>query len=278
MRPHAAAVVALALTAAPAAAQFIPGEVGGPDPSETSAWLALTMTPVGAFPEVAGTTSSRGVGVRFLFGNMDEEGDVSRRSFGLGLEIPTRGATLGFTAGMQDVVCPDDENYGFFRLEYDCRTVLMGGASLDFPLVTGATNAQGTGLALGLQLTAGYGTSEELLGLTMDDGTTQTSFTFGGHGMSATIGLPMSLIARSGGMSIVPYVTPRFGWGRATMKFEDTTDPSANDEQTESGTRFILGGGLTVNLENGLGLTAGFQKVFIEDGASGIGFSVLWRP
>lgn len=273
-------LLALISTSTRAAAQFVPDESGeGPGPSETAAFLALSVTPVGAFPDIImpGSTSRQPIGFRFHLGHVDEDGDISRRSFGAGVDIPAGNATLGFTAGVQDFACPDEEDYGFVVLTYDCKKSFMGGASFGMPLVTSAMGDQGATVGLGLQATVGYGTGDDLIGLTMDDGTTTESFSASVSGLSATLGVPLSLVAKSGGISVVPHLTPRFGWGRATMKLEDSTNPSANEEETESGTRFMLSGGVGVFFQGGLGLTLGFQKVFIEDASATIGLGVSWN-
>ena len=270
----------LALTSTTAAAQLFPDPDGeGPGPSETAAFLALSITPVGAFPDIIVPASSRRqpIGFRFHFGNLDEEGDISRRSFGAGIDIPAGTATLGFTLGVQDFVCPDEEDFGGgVTVSYDCAKALMGGASFGMPLVTNVLGAQGSSLALGLQGTIGYGTGEEVLGATVSDPTFTESFSVSVSGLSVTLGVPISVVAKSGGISVVPHITPRFGWGRATMKLF-TGDPTMDEEDTESGTRFMLGGGVGVLLESGLGFTLGFQKIFIEDGSATIGLGVSWN-
>lgn len=280
MRRATSVLFAISLLATSAAAQIIPGEeeTGGPSAQEVAAFYALTLSPVGAFVDVphlrpGGQTR---VGMRFLFGQLDEEGDITRRAIGVGVDVPMGTATLGLIGGLQHFACPGEEDYGFFTLDFDCRQAYMGGASIDLPLVRSTVGDQGAGLNLGLQVTAGYGLGNEVVKAKMDDGVNRESITISMNGTSATFGLPVSLVAKSGNFNIVPHITPRFGWGSAKMKIEASDDPTLNDEDTESGTRFMLGGGVGVYFQNGVGVTLGFQKVFIEDGSATIGLGVTW--
>ena len=271
---------AIAAMAVPAAAQIVPGDGEGPGASESAAFLAITLNPVGAFvdlPHIRPGGQTR-VGMRFLYGQIDEEGDITRRAFGVGADIPMGTATLGLIGGLQHFSCPGQEDLGGgASLDFDCRQAYMGGASFDLPLVRSTMGDQGAGLTMGLQMTAGYGLANEVVKIKFDDGfNNRSSITIGMNGTSATIGLPVSLVAKSGNYSVVPHLTPRFGWGSAEMKAEFSDDPASNAEETESGTRFMLGGGVGVYFQNGVGVTLGFQKVFIEDGSAAIGLGVTW--
>ena len=279
MRRAMSFVFAISALAAPAAAQIFPGgDEEGPAAGEIAAYYALTLNPVGAFTDVphvrpGGQTRA---GMRFLYGQIDEEGDLTRRAIGVGADFLMGTATLSLIGGIQHFACPGKEDVGFGTIDYDCRQGYMGGASIDLPLVHSTMGAQGAGLNLGLQMTGGYGVANEVMKVKFDDGSTRSSITVGMNGYSATLGLPLSIVAKSGNFNIVPHLTPRFGWGSADMKIEFSDDPASNEEDTESGTRFMLGGGVGVYFQNGVGLTLGFQKVFIEDGAAAIGLGVTW--
>jgi hypothetical protein len=68
------------------------------------------------------------------------------------------------------------------------------------------------------------------------------------------------------GVQIVPFVSPGFGWGRVS-----------EGGDSESGTRFVLGGGVgIVSSNSGLGLTLGAQKVFIDGGKLVFGAGLTW--
>ncbi|MDQ4080286.1 MAG: hypothetical protein M3125_05955 [Gemmatimonadota bacterium] len=82
---------------------------------------------------------------------------------------------------------------------------------------------------------------------------------------SASLGLPLSMIAgKADGLRVVPYVTPAVGFGAIT------------GDGGDSGIRPMLGGGLGIVAASGLGISAGFQKVFIEDGETIIGLAVTF--
>ncbi|HEY8793666.1 MAG TPA: hypothetical protein VIM15_01890 [Gemmatimonadaceae bacterium] len=68
------------------------------------------------------------------------------------------------------------------------------------------------------------------------------------------------------GVQFVPFVSPGFGWGHIT-----------DSNNSESGTRFMLGGGVEIVSSNsGLGFTLGAQKVFIDGGKLVFGAGVTW--
>lgn len=82
---------------------------------------------------------------------------------------------------------------------------------------------------------------------------------------SASLGLPLSMIAgKADGLRVIPYVTPAVGYGAIT------------GEGGDSGIRPMLGGGVGIVAAGGLGVSAGFQKVFIEDGETIIGLAVTF--
>ena len=89
------------------------------------------------------------------------------------------------------------------------------------------------------------------------------------------MGLPLSLVAKSPGVTVVPMLRPGFAYGHSSgeVEFDGETE-----EASESGTRFMLGGGVGLFFVNrGLGLHVGAQKVFIEDGKTVIGLGVTFN-
>ncbi|HKW12053.1 MAG TPA: hypothetical protein VJO33_16825 [Gemmatimonadaceae bacterium] len=67
-------------------------------------------------------------------------------------------------------------------------------------------------------------------------------------------------------MRIAPFLTPGFGWGRLSGSGDSI-----------SGTRFLLGGGVTLqSLTNDIGVNVGFQKVFIDRGETMFGVSLIF--
>lgn len=83
--------------------------------------------------------------------------------------------------------------------------------------------------------------------------------------LGLSVGVPVSLVAHSGNNTIAPFVTPGFGWGRLSAS-----------GSSESGSRFMMGGGLGVMNRNGWGVAASLQKVFIDGGKSVFGLNVSY--
>ena len=74
---------------------------------------------------------------------------------------------------------------------------------------------------------------------------------------------PFTLVSgQNGGTRVIPYVTPAIGVGTATADVD------------VGGSRAMLGGGIAIITAGGLGISAGFQKIFIEDGETVIGLAV----
>ncbi|MGQ0715647.1 MAG: hypothetical protein ACT4PJ_18265 [Gemmatimonadaceae bacterium] len=127
-----------------------------------------------------------------------------------------------------------------------CEALILPGGDWTMPLVRRAAG-DGT-FVVGLNTAFGAGLP------TSDDG--------GGVLLSGSLGLPLSMIAGSrDGLRAVPFVMPAIGVGAAI------------GDDSASGVRPMLGGGIGVIAASGFGVTAGFQKVFIEDGEAIIGLA-----
>jgi hypothetical protein len=87
-----------------------------------------------------------------------------------------------------------------------------------------------------------------------------------GSALSLAVSLPMGVeLSGTQGPIFVPYLSPGIGYGRVS-----------DDEESESGTRPMLGGGLSISgRQSGFAVHVGFQKTFIEDGETlfGLGLS-----
>jgi hypothetical protein len=87
--------------------------------------------------------------------------------------------------------------------------------------------------------------------------------------VAASVGLPVSLIAREGkggDLLVVPFLTPGFGFG--------ATYPSSGT--SGSGAHFMLGGGVAISNRGGnVGLNLGFQHIAIDGGSTQFGAGVL---
>jgi hypothetical protein len=248
-----------------------------------AAYFALTTTPVGALPSwiayQLGDASRRGIGVRAHFGSIDEEGEFSRRTLALGVDIALGGGTLGFTGGYHDLTCDENalEDIGLpgVSVDVDCGGGLVLGANWVAPLLTSPIGrGGGATFVLGVDASIGVG-SGDIFTFRFDDGddlniTTEISAT----SFSATAGVPVLLSARSGNVIFVPHLTPRVGFGRASLDV-DGIGTGGDDEESESGFRAMLGGGLGILFDrSGFGFNLGFQKVFVDEGKTVIGLGV----
>jgi hypothetical protein len=235
MRKLSPAIAVLVLgTALPLGAQGINAAV---------AYGALITTPAGALPPVLSNAMlyrpmpAPDVAVRY--GHISDGGlSLNTLDARLGLPFGTK-AMVGVNAGYQDASC----NAG------NCDSHFIAGANAEGRL---ASTMLGTGteapqLTIGLNGDVGFG---------KNTGTTEFSFTGG---------LPVALLSRTSKALIAPFLTPAFGWGRAS-----------NNGASQNGTRFLLGGGVTLqSLRSPIGANFGFQKVFIDGGETVFGVSLV---
>ena len=88
-----------------------------------------------------------------------------------------------------------------------------------------------------------------------------------GDGTALSLGLSLPIgveLSGATGPIFIPYLVPGFGYGRVS-----------GGEDSESGTRTMLGGGFSVAGRQGIfAVHLGFQKVFIEDGEMTIGLGM----
>ncbi|HEU4563467.1 MAG TPA: hypothetical protein VFS05_02415 [Gemmatimonadaceae bacterium] len=272
MRTVPALALAALTFAAPLRAQVI--EPDG-DAGSAAAYFAITTTPLGALPPMVtpemARSGARGMGVRGQFGYIDEEGPSSIRVFGAGVDLPVGPGTLALTAGYLDFACDDGLAGDIGIDDLDCKGGFIGGTSFSLPLVAVPFGANtGSALTLGFDGSLGVGHGDVLEASAFGE-----SASLRATSVSAGLGLPVALAARSGSMTIVPHLTPRFAWGRASLESET---PDGKESDAESGTRFMLGGGFGLLFQGGLGVHLGFQKVFIEDGNTLIGVGVSYAP
>lgn len=251
-RPSFAASSVVSLTLA--ATLLVPGGAGAQDvPQEFKnfmAYLALSVTPVGALPPlvtrsmaggpaaISGSSGATGGALRpqiaFRYGRVslatDSPGDYAdiNAFAATGLIAAGEAATLSATAGLLDPTCRDCESEWMFGVAGD---VALGGTQL-------GTQAGSPRLTYGLSGELGYANIEDTKPL------------------SLTAGVPIALVAQSGTMRFVPYLVPAVGYGRTRF---DAGDP------TYGAFRFLLGGGVSLlNVANALSVNAGFQKVFFS--------------
>ena len=264
-------VAALLVAATPAAAQVFcsPTDETSSSAKDIAACLAATTTPFGALPTnipanwMSGAQARVGFNVRF--GSMDEEGDAGRRNIGLGVEIPVGGASIGFTGGLVDFTCDAP------GVEIECKSAIMLGARFAAPLVrsgVGGGTAQSS-VIVGLDGSVGFSNGDVLGGNIFG-----SPFEIKGRAFSVGLGLPVGLVAKSGTISITPFVEPAFFWGQTRA---EVTDGGTTNSDTESGTGFALGGGLIIGFANGVGIDVGFKKVMISEANAMVGVGVSFQ-
>lgn len=262
------AVLGLLFIPARASAQFcIDSNQENPDFSSAAACAAATMTPFGALPTLLPANwlgrSATGVGFNFRFGSMGEEGDAGRRNFGVGIEIPMGMASIGLTGGYVDFTCdvPGED--------VSCKSALMFGGRFAAPLIMNPIGSgdAGQSFVLGLNASAGFGTGDVL-----DANFAGESFQMSARGISVGVGVPVALVAKSGNITITPFIEPAFVWGDTRFEVSGTI---GSGNESESGTAFALGGGISFGFMSGLALDLGFKKVMLDEakGLIGLGLS-----
>lgn len=268
------ATLGLLATATAASAQVfcIPVDEGSEAPrlDDMAACLAATTTPFGALPTKLPMSFTRavgtGVGFNLRFGTMNEEGDAGRRSIGLGVEIPVGRSSLGLTGGLVDFTC-DAEGF-----DVDCESAFMVGARFAAPLVTSSVGeGGGESFIVGLDASVGF-SSGDLISLQDPGG--GGSVEIGGRGFAVGVGLPLGLVARSGSVTITPFLEPAFFWGNT--KF-DVSGAFGEEDESESGTGFALGGGVSFGFANGFALDVAFKKVMVEEANALIGVGISFQ-
>jgi hypothetical protein len=265
--PTLSVLLASALAAPPLGAQLFPEE--GTDPNDGAAYFALASTPLGALPPIVSSdvmrATPRRLAVRALFGYLDEDGPFSRRVFGAGLDVPLGRSTVAVTAGYNDIACDIGDLAGA-GVSVDCGGAIIGGASYTVPVLAATFGAaERTSLVLGADAAIGFGTRSPVEWTVAGADTAVRTRT-----LSAGLGLPLALVARSGRLTITPHLTPRVAWGRT--RYDVDADSRRIFDLTESGTRFLLGGGLAFRLDGpGLAFHVGFQRIFFEGANTLIG-------
>lgn len=254
---------------ATAAAQFCLSQEEQQDNNAMAACLAATTTPFGALSTQIPANwigrSVTGIGVNFRFGSMDEEGDAGRRNFGIGVDIPLGRATIGITGGYIDYTCdvPGED--------INCKSAIMAGGQLATPLLVNpiGTGDSGQSFILGLTASLGFSTGDVIDGTIFGE-----TFELSARGLSVGVGFPLALVARSGSITITPYIEPAVFWGQTKL---DASGSFGADEQTESGTGFALGGGISFGLASGLSFDVGIKKVMMDEAKSLIGLGISFQ-
>jgi hypothetical protein len=223
---------------------------------DIAAFNALMFTPIGGLPPIMTSTISADLqrsaqfSLRYgytsggprdvLFGN----GDLN--AFGFSGVLPMGlGSTVTLTGGVASPECGNCDPGLMLSVGGDMRlTTMPMGSARDAARFTISLNGE-----------FGFGKPKLPLGLVSSV-------------WSGAVGLPIGLVSggRNAGMRIVPFITPAFGFGNVDF---------AEDIDSESGSRFMLGGGVGVyNPTSSIVLNLGFQYVAIDNGGTQIGLSL----
>ena len=284
-----AALLSVVLVAAPASAQIIPlpEEPSESEMNEAAAYLALSTTPVGALAPMTSVPGPHGsvgrVQIHGQFGFMEQEGDFSTRNFALAATFPTQLFAIRLTAGVADFACDENGPFGpGAGITLDCGMGFFGGVDGTIPLIRPVlTSPSSAGFSALMVLSLGASTND-LVEIEFED---PTNPAFNGRieasamGYSAAVGVPLSFVVRSDDITVIPHLTPRIGFGQATMETRiDIDGLGESGERTDRGIRPMVGAGVDILFgRSGLGLGLGMQKVFAEDSDMVVGINLSFQ-
>ena len=270
------------LLAVPATAQILPTPEGDSNQDDGAVFVALISTPVGGLAPVLDLGRlpglRGGLHVTGQLGFVDPQG-VDIRNFGLGIGTSLAGAAVRLTGGLTDYVCDNDEFVDpGFEFSMECNSGYFGGIDLTLPLLHHpvAGPNQG-GFGAGLAISFGSAASDLLTIEFVDpfDGSRMV-VKAKTQSFSATLGAPLSFIARSGDVLVMPHLTPRLAYGSTTADIE--VESFGSEEETNDGIRFMVGAGVEVLMgRSGLGLGIGLQKFFIDEAEMTVGINISYR-
>lgn len=128
-----------------------------------------------------------------------------------------------------------------------CSGYFVAGAHAEAPLVSAGSPNSGL-------FTAGL------------SGTLGMAKPTGGTALTLSADLPLAVSIAAGRAHVVPFIAPGFGFGRVS-----------GGGESESGTRFMLGGGVgLMDIAPGLGVSVGAKQVFLDGAKTVFGASVSW--
>jgi len=208
-------------------------------------YLTLLSTPAGGVSPIIKQwmlpDPAQHVGIESQWGHLSADGG-SLNSFVIGAALPIAAgrADVGLSAGYQKASCDAG----------DCSGNFLASAGVEGRVVQ-SRMGQAT-FTVGLSGKIGFA---KPTGVTL---------------WTASTNVPLSLaVGKQDGVQFVPFLSPGFGWGSVR-----------EGGNSESGTRFMLGGGLgIIGRSSGVGLTLGAQKIFVEGGkvVFGAGLSLSRR-
>lgn len=235
-------IFAIAASALVLAAPAISAQEG-PSINDVAAYMAINASTVGALPPLATNTlaGAGGIGWHLQYGRMDWGSDVTSSSFAGGLDLSVGSGRLGLTAGYMSIDCPT---------ALACEGHLIVGTRYSAQLTGGALGdaRSGSRWAMGLEGELGFGFPQDE------------------QAMALAASLPIKLTVGKN-VKVSPFVAPGFAYGRYKVS-----------GVSESGQRFMVGGGVGLAFGNGIGANLGVRKVFIEQGETQFGLGFTIRP
>jgi hypothetical protein len=281
------AAAPLAMLAPAAHAQIEPVPIEDFTDDDAAVFSAVTNTPLGAFAPAlsahrAGIVRS-GFGLRLQVSKIDDDGLMSRRNFGVGVDLPVGRSTLSFTAGLADIVC-NDEIFEGSGIEMDCNESILAGAQWSVPLLARPMGSAGTtNFTLGTDASFGYGSGDalELYIPPFDPAEPALDVSLSERSISGAVGIPAAIVMRSAeGAAFVVELAPRVAYGRYTADVTVGGLGGFSGSDSQSGVRFMLSGGVAfIFPSTGIGVHAGFSRIFVSgaDPALGLGLSLAMR-
>jgi opacity protein-like surface antigen len=211
----------------------------GPSAGDVAAYLAVNSSTVGA-PTLATNTlaNAGGIGWHLQYGRLDWGSDVTSSTFAGGFDLSVGSGRLGVTAGYMTVDCP---------APVECDGHMVVGTRYSAQLA-GAALSNDARWAMGLEGELGFGFPQDE------------------SAMAIAASVPVKLTLGKN-IKISPFLAPGFAYGRYKVA-----------DESESGQRFMIGGGVGLAFANGIGANLGMRKVFIEEGKTQIGLGFTLRP
>jgi hypothetical protein len=222
-----------------------PGALAAQDESDSTAYRALTESPLNAFSPVLGPSliprRRSGVALHARYGLMSFRSEDFIHNFGVGADLPVAAGRLGITAGYYGPACS----------QHDCPGHFMASAEFEQGLASVALGRpdQSGSLNVGIRVGLGLGVPE--------DATL----------VSGILSVPVALVPRSQSTRIFPFLAPGVGVG--VVDRESGTDAGMLP-------MFSAGVGL-VAVEERVGVLAGINRAFLKGGNWLAGVSLTWH-
>ena len=214
-------------------------EEEGPSIGDIAAYFAINSSTVGALPPLATNTLAGAGGIAWHL-------QYGRMDWGSDVSSNAFAGGLDLSVGSGRL----GFTAGYLTIDCpagDCDGHLMVGSRYSQQLAGAALNPTSR-WAMGLEAELGFGFPEDE------------------QAMALAAGLPVKLTVGKN-VKVSPFLTPGFAYGRYKV-----------GDESESGTRFLVGAGLGLGFGNGVGVNFGMRKVFIDEGEMQYGLGFTIRP